>query len=82
LNKQQEDEMKKVLVVQHVDGRVEYACPKCDTVMEWHEGGGNSFSRGEVEDNTYEVLICPNPDCAFRTENIPDLGCEAYTLDA
>jgi len=67
---------KKLIMVQHADGKREYICPKCDAEMKHVETGRIGFC-GEYEDSIREFLTCPEcgmrqeypklPTCAFRS---------------
>ena len=51
---------KRLVMVHHADGREDYICPKCDSVMVHATSGSRSFSAGVVDDDIREFLSCPN----------------------
>ncbi len=67
--------MKKVLMVQNLDGTKEAICKKCNCEMKL-DSKGNMFSgRGELSDNIIDGFTCPN--CGMSIwENEPEFDSE------
>ena len=57
---------KVVLATQGLDERKRVACRKCGTEMITGSRGGQSFSRGEYDDDIEEFLVCPV--CGYEEE--------------
>ena len=49
---------KRLLMIHHIDGHVDYLCRKCGAVMEHATSGGTHFSAGEAWDDIHEFLAC------------------------
>jgi uncharacterized C2H2 Zn-finger protein len=47
-------------MVHHADGRTDYQCPKCDSVMKSVDNYSMHFYGGEVVESGKEYLTCPN----------------------
>jgi len=53
-------------MIHHLDGRTDYICPKCDSVMKSVDNYSMHFSGGEVVEKGGEFLSCPN--CGMRQD--------------
>jgi len=62
---------KRLIAVQHANGKVEFICQKCQGVMILGVSGGYYTVQGEATDNIRESLACPH--CDHQTENIPEI---------
>jgi len=71
---------KRLLTVRHADGRTEYICQKCGSVMEWHTIGGMHYSAGVVWDDIEEVLTCPN--CGNDVVDYPKMTARDFRVSA
>lgn len=66
---------KRLVVVQHADGKREYVCKKCDAKMIHDDSTQSVFSQGEYSENGREQLVCPN--CGMTNE-YPRIRCSDF----
>ena len=59
---------KKLIMVQHADGKREYICPKCGSEMVYRDNYSMRFCNGDVVESGGEFLQCTNPDCMMTND--------------
>ena len=73
---------KRLIAVQHADGRREYICKSCGQPMRHVETSDTSFSAGEVSETGEEYLFCDTCMTRSAYPAIPDFVFLNTTLDA